>query len=65
MGAGAIFAERDPQLDVIEAARVAGVKRFAPSEFAHGSHEGVDAYQFKVPAWEAVRNSGMQYTRYS
>ncbi|KAF2104236.1 NAD-P-binding protein [Rhizodiscina lignyota] len=65
MGAGAVLTESDPQLAVIEAARVAGVKRFAPSEFAHGSYEGVDLYRFKIPAWEAVQRSGTEYTRYS
>ena len=54
-----------PQVRLIEAARDAGVRRFAPSEFAIGSNDGIDLFQFKNPAWEAVKRSGMEYTRYS
>lgn len=55
----------DPQVKVIDAAVEAGVKRYAPSEFAHGSYEGIDLYRRKVKPWEHVKSSGLEYTRYS
>lgn len=58
-------AKKDTQLALIEAARLAGVKRFAPSEFAHGAYDGIDLYAFKALSWDAVQKSGMEYTRYS
>lgn len=61
IGSGGIL---DSQLALIAAAREAGVKRFAPSEFAGHGYEGVDLYAPKAAVWEATRKSGMEYTRF-
>lgn len=55
----------DPQVNVIRAAVEAGVRRFAPSEFAHGSYDGIDLYEFKKRPWETLQSSGLEYTRYT
>ena len=56
---------RTSQLALIEAAKEAGVKRFAPSEYAHTSYEGIDLYKPKKAVWEAVQKSGMEYTKFA
>ncbi|MCJ1471954.1 hypothetical protein MMC13_000596 [Lambiella insularis] len=56
------------QLALLEAAREVGAKRFAPSEFV-GMKDlplaAVDLYRAKVPVWEAVKASGLQYTNFA
>ncbi|KAK4504888.1 hypothetical protein PRZ48_002851 [Zasmidium cellare] len=54
----------DSQLALIEAAKVAEVKRWAPSEYAGNGYEGVDLYQPKAVVWEATQKSGLEYTRF-
>ena len=53
-----------PQLALLEAAVKAGVKRFAPSEFAARSipDNPVELYRHKWPVTEAVVRSGLEYT---
>lgn len=56
-----------PQLALLEAARKAGVKRFAPSEFAGVAQPG-DAhslYGLKRIVADAVRESGLEYTLFA
>lgn len=63
---GSAAALRDGQLALIAAAKQAGVRRFAPSEFAlRGGTYGVELYAGKREVWEAVVASGMEYTRFS
>lgn len=56
---------QDAQLHMIEAAKEAGVKRWAPSEYAGSSYDGIDLYQPKAVVWEATQRSGIEYTRFS
>jgi uncharacterized protein YbjT (DUF2867 family) len=53
-----------PQLALLDAAVKAGVKRFAPSEFAMRStaDNPMDVYELRLPVIEAVRKSGLEYT---
>lgn len=53
------------QLALLAAAKEAGVKRFAPSEYAGSDYEGIDLYASKAEVWEAVKESGLQYTRFT
>lgn len=53
------------QFALLAAAKEAGVKRFAPSEYAGKSYEGIDLYASKAKVWEAVQQSGLEYTRFS
>ncbi|KAK3717011.1 hypothetical protein LTR37_006066 [Vermiconidia calcicola] len=53
------------QLELIKACQQAGVKRFAPSEYAGVSNEGIDLYASKKDVWEATKSSGLEYTRFS
>lgn len=54
------------QLALVAAAKEAGVKRFAPSEFAlKGGAYDIDLYAGKAKVWDAVVASGMEYTRFS
>lgn len=63
---GSASALRNSQLALVAAAQEAGVKRFAPSEFAlKGGSYDVDLYAGKREVWEAVVASGMEYTRFS
>lgn len=55
----------DAQLALIEAAKEAGVKRWAPSEYAGNGYDGVDLYQPKAVVWKATQQSGLEYTRFS
>ena len=56
---------RDTQLALLAAAKEAGVRRFAPSEYGVSSLEWLDAYAPKIPVWNAVKGSGLEYTRFS
>ncbi|KAK5128907.1 hypothetical protein LTR85_000240 [Meristemomyces frigidus] len=56
---------RDAQLALIAAVQEAGVKRFAPSEYASISNEGIDLYRHKSEVWAATQKCGMEYTRFS
>lgn len=60
-------AMRDSQLALVAAAKEAGVKRFAPSEYAGtgGGYESIDLYGGKGEVWDAVRASGMECTRFA
>ena len=56
------------QLALLAAAKEAGVKRFAPSEFAglKGSELAYpELYKPKRPVWEAVKASGLEYTNFA
>ena len=55
---------RDAQLTLIEAAKEAGAKRFAPSEYALSTYDNLDLYAGKAAVWEALRVSGLEYTRF-
>ncbi|SMR46373.1 unnamed protein product [Zymoseptoria tritici ST99CH_1E4] len=55
---------RYSQLALIAAAKSAGVKRFAPSEFAGHGYEGIDLYAGKAEVWEAAKASGMEVTKF-
>jgi len=61
---GSPSALRDAQLALIEAAKEAGVKRFAPSEYAGVGYEGIDLYQPKAEVWAVVQGSGLEFTRF-
>lgn len=56
----------DYQLALIGAAKEAGVKRFAPSEFGLGrlADERVDVFGCKGRVWEACLGSGMEVGRF-
>jgi hypothetical protein len=62
---GSPQAIRDAQLALIPACKEAGVKRFAPSEYAGNSNEGIDLYAGKKQVWEATKSSGLEYTSFS
>ena len=63
---GSASALRNSQLALVAAAQEAGVRRFAPSEFAlRGGGYGLDLYAGKREVWDAVVTSGMEYTRFS
>jgi hypothetical protein len=63
---GSATALRDGQLALVAAAKQAGVKRFAPSEFSlRGGGYGLDLYAGKREVWDAVVASGMESTRFS
>ncbi len=53
------------QLALIPACKEAGVTRFAPSEYAGRTNEGVDLYAGKEVVWKAVQTSGLEYTRFA
>ena len=56
---------RDTQLALIKAATEAGCKRFAPSEYAGQGYAGVEMYAGKAEVLEAVKASGLEYTRFN
>jgi len=63
---GSAAALRDGQLALVAAAKQAGVKRFAPSEFSlRGGGYELDLYAGKREVWDAVVGSGMEFTRFS
>ncbi|KAF8650218.1 hypothetical protein AX16_005351 [Volvariella volvacea WC 439] len=63
-----LITPHDPSImfNVLRAAKAAGVKRFAPSEFAlrQEANELFDLYAPKVELWEEARSSGMQITAF-
>ena len=56
---------RDSQLAIIAAAKEAGAKRFAPSEFAIRDYRDWDLYAGKIPVWEATKASGMECAQFT
>lgn len=52
------------QLALLQAAKQTGVVRFAPSDWALDCYDAVEAYADKEAVWEAVRESGLEYTRF-
>ncbi|KAL7897122.1 hypothetical protein HDV63DRAFT_411476 [Trichoderma sp. SZMC 28014] len=52
------------QLALLEAAKEAQVKRFVPSEWAIPAYDKVAYYKVKESVWEAVKKSGLEYTRF-
>lgn len=56
---------KSAQLALISACKEAGVKRFAPSEYAGIDNEDIDLYTPKREVWEATRESGLEYTQFS
>ncbi|KAK4556712.1 hypothetical protein LTR86_006283 [Recurvomyces mirabilis] len=59
---------RKSQLALLAAAKEAGVKRFAPSEYAGISNEGIDLYAGKAEVWSACQavasETGMEVTTF-
>ncbi|KAK3678809.1 hypothetical protein LTR78_001262 [Recurvomyces mirabilis] len=59
---------RNSQLALLAAAKEAGVKRFAPSEYAGTSNEGIDLYAGKAEVWSACQavasKTGMEVTSF-
>ena len=53
-------------VNLLRAAKEAGVKRFAPSEWALGSraHEKADIDRPKIEVWKEVEKSGLEATRF-
>ena len=62
---GSPEAMESAQLALIPACKEAGVKRFAPSEYAGRTNVGIDLYAGKEVVWQAVKASGLEYTRFS
>jgi len=58
--------DASPSLNLLEAAKAAGVRRFAPSEFAMSpaADARYDFYAIKRQVWEAVKKSGLEYTHF-
>jgi nucleoside-diphosphate-sugar epimerase len=52
------------QLALVKAAKNAGVKRFVPSDWATDHYDSVSAYAGKITVWNAVKASGLDYTRF-
>jgi len=54
------------QLTLLQAAKDAGVKRFAPSQwaFAEAASDIIGIYHPKAEIWKAVKESGLQYTAF-
>lgn len=52
------------QLALLKAAEDAGVKRFVPSDWATDHYDSVSAYTAKATVWNAVKASGLEYTRF-
>lgn len=52
------------ELVLLEAAKQAGVNRFVPSEWNSDCHDVVDLYSGKGIVWQAVKSSGLEYTRF-
>ncbi|UKZ49229.1 hypothetical protein TrVGV298_003474 [Trichoderma virens] len=52
------------QIALLEAAKEAKVKRFVPSEWSIPAYDQVAYYKSKEPVWEAVKRSGLEYTRF-
>lgn len=52
------------QINLLNAAKVSGVRRFAPSEFGLGACERVDAIAAKERVWRACLASGLEVARF-
>lgn len=52
------------QLALLKAAEDAGVKRFVPSDWGTDHYGSVNAYAAKTTVWNAVKASGLEYTRF-
>jgi nucleoside-diphosphate-sugar epimerase len=52
------------QLALLQAAKDAGVKRFVPSDWATDHYDSISAYAAKATVWNAVKASGLEYTRF-
>lgn len=54
------------QLNLLQAAQEAGVKRFAPSEFGLGplADDRIDVLTVKAKVWEACLDSGLEVGRF-
>ena len=54
------------QINLLNAAKAAGVKRFAPSEFGLGplADGKVDILGLKIPVWKACEQSGLECARF-
>ncbi|KAL6888036.1 NAD(P)-binding protein [Trichoderma evansii] len=52
------------QLALLEAAKAAKAKRFVPSEWAVPAYNKVAYYKVKEGVWDAVKKSGLEYTRF-
>ncbi|KAK4071640.1 uncharacterized protein Triagg1_5878 [Trichoderma aggressivum f. europaeum] len=52
------------QIALLEAAKEAKVKRFVPSEWSIPAYDRVAFYKAKESVWEAVKKSGLEYTRF-
>jgi hypothetical protein len=55
------------QINLLNAAKLAGVKRFAPAEFEAGpSADGrVELLKVKLPVWDACLSSGLEVARFN
>lgn len=49
---------------LLEAAKEAGVKRFAPSEWSFPAYKTVEIYAFKEVVWQQCLRSGLEVTRF-
>jgi len=60
------FRDITPIVNLIEASKAAGVKRFAPSEFMFTSKANarLDLFEPKRRIWEKVKQSGLEYTAF-
>lgn len=54
----------ETQTNLVNAAKEAEVKRFAPSELLGINNQGIDMYANKTRSWEMVKSSGLEYTRF-
>ncbi|KAK0943877.1 hypothetical protein LTR29_004642 [Friedmanniomyces endolithicus] len=65
---GSVEAIKDAQLALLAAAQEAGVKRFAPSEYAGTSNDTIDLYHGKAEVWTAAKavaqKTGMEVTSF-
>lgn len=63
-----IFSRPDitPTINLIHASKTAGVRRFAPSEFAFSSRTNalLGLYEPKRRVWEELKRSGLEYTAF-
>ena len=56
---------RTSQLALLAAAKEAGVKRFAPSEYATSKYAPVDAFAAKGVVWDACLASGLECAKFT
>lgn len=53
------------ELNLLQGAKEARVSRFVPSEWVADCHDIVDLYAKKETVWQAVKSSGLEYTRFT